>query len=163
MPALPRRPVTDLCDDFPDRVRVAEPLFLDFGARAAFSGAISTLRIFEENVLLRAALEEPGQGRVLVVDGGGSKRCAVLGGNLAALGAKNGWDGALIFGCVRDSAELGATDFGVKALAAHPMKSGKRSAGERDVAVTFAGLTFAPGQWLYADRDGVIVADEALS
>lgn len=157
-----RTPITDLCDAFPARVRIAEPLFRDFGGRAAFSGPISTLQVFEDNALVRAALEEPGQGRVLVVDGGGSLRTALLGGNLGQLAVKNGWDGVLVFGCVRDTEELAVADLGVKALAAHPKKSGKQGTGARDVPVTFAGVTFRPGEWLAADRDGVIVADGPL-
>ncbi len=157
-----RPPVTDLCDAYPARVRVAEPLFRDFGGRAAFSGPISTLQTLDDNALVRAALEEPGQGRVLVVDGGGSLRAALVGGNLGLLAAKNGWDGILVFGCVRDTAELAAVELGVKALAAHPKKSGKQGTGARDVPVTFAGVTFRPGEWLAADGDGVIVADGPL-
>ena len=157
-----RRPTTDLCDAHPAKVQVAAPLFRDFGGRAAFTGPITTLKVFEDNALVRSALEEPGQGRVLVIDGGGSLRTALVGGNLAQLGAKNGWEGILVFGCIRDSAEIAATDLGVKALAAIPLKSAKKGWGERDVPVTFAGLTFKPGAWLYADGDGVIIADAAL-
>ena len=98
-----------------------------------------------------------------MLDGAGSKRTALVGGNLAVLAVKNGWDGILVFGCIRDSAEIARADVGVKALAAHPVKSAKKGAGERDVPVTFAGVTFVPGQWLAADGDGVIVADEALT
>ena len=141
---------------------MAAPLFRDFGGRDAFAGPISTLKVFEDNALVRSALEEPGQGRVLVVDGGGSLRTALVGGNLAVLAAKNGWDGVLVYGCIRDSAEIAVVDVGVKALAAMPLKSAKRGWGERDVPVTFAGVTFQPGAWLYADRDGVIVADGEL-
>ena len=157
-----RKPTTDLCYAHPQAVRVAEPIFRDFGGRVAFAGPISTLKVFEDNALVRAALEEPGNGRVLVVDGAGSKRTALVGGNLAQLAVKNGWDGILVFGCIRDSAEIAAADVGVKALAAHPVKSAKKGAGERDVPVTFAGVTFAPGQWLYADGDGVITAEGPL-
>ncbi len=158
----PRTPITDLCDAFPGRVRVAEPVFRDFGGRAAFSGPISTVQVLEDNALVRTALEEPGRGRVLVVDGGGSLRSALVGGNLGQLAAKNGWDGILVFGCIRDTAELMAVDLGVKALAAHPKKSGKQGTGARDVPVTFAGVTFRPGEWLAADADGIIVADGPL-
>ncbi len=157
-----RRPTTDLCDAHPARVHAAEPVFRDFGGRVAFAGPIATLKVFEDNALVRSALETPGNGRVLVVDGGGSKRSALVGGNLGQLAVQNGWEGIVVFGCVRDTAELAAADVAVKALAAHPMKSAKRGAGEKDVAVTFAGVTFEPGAWVYGDADGVIVADGPL-
>jgi regulator of ribonuclease activity A len=156
------KPTTDLCDAHPDDVRVVAPLFRDFGGRIAFSGPIVTIKAHEDNVLFRKALEEPGQGRVLVVDGGGSLRCAMMGGNLAEIGAKNGWSGVLMNGCVRDVKDLGATAIGVKALAAHPVKSGKKGEGSRDVVVTFGGVTFRPGEMLYADEDGVIVSARPL-
>lgn len=158
-----RRPTTDLCDAHPTKVQVAAPLFRDFGGRVAFAGPITTLKVFEDNALVRSALEEPGQGRVLVVDGGGSLRTALVGGNLGQLGAKNGWEGILVYGCIRDSAEIAAVDLGVKALATIPLKSAKKGWGERDVPVIFAGLTFMPGAWLYADGDGVIIADAPLA
>jgi regulator of ribonuclease activity A len=154
---------TDLCDAHGDEVRVAEPVFRDFGGRRAFSGRVVTVRAPDDNSLVRAALEEPGDGRVLVVDGAGSTRCALLGGNLAVLAAKHGWSGVVVFGCVRDTLELAAADVGVKALAAMPRKSEKKGLGERDVTVSFAGLTLAPGEWLCADADGVIVAPEPLA
>lgn len=154
---------TDLCDAHSDEVRVAEPLFRDFGGLSAFDGPIATLEVFEDNSLVRAALEEPGQGRVLVVDGRGSLRCALLGGNLAALAEEKGWAGVVVFGAVRDARELAAAKIGVKALAAHPRKSEKKGAGKRDVPVAFAGVTFAPGEWLYADEDGIIVSARRLA
>jgi regulator of ribonuclease activity A len=156
------RSTTDLCDAYPDDARAVAPLFRDFGGLAAFSGPIVTVKAYEDNVLVRQALEEPGAGRVLVVDGGGSLRCAMMGGNLAALGARNGWSGVLLHGCVRDQRELRETAIGIKALAAHPVKSGKKGEGSRDVAVTFGGVTFRPGEMLYADEDGVIVSARPL-
>jgi regulator of ribonuclease activity A len=156
------RPTPDLCDAHPDDVRVLDPLFRDFGGEPAFSGPIATVKAHEDNVLVRAALDEPGGGRVLVIDGGGSLRCAMVGGNLAALGAANGWSGILVHGCVRDVGELRAVAIGIKALAAHPRKSGKKGEGARDVAVTFGGVTFRPGEHLYADADGVIVSARPL-
>jgi regulator of ribonuclease activity A len=154
---------TDLCDAFGQEVRVAEPLFRDYGGAAEFAGAIETLRVFEDNAIVRETLELPGQGRVLVVDGGGSRRTALVGGNLAALAARNGWSGIVVHGCIRDTADIAMTALGVKALGAVPRKSAKSGAGERSVPVTFAGLTFAPGAWLYADLDGIVVADRQLS
>lgn len=153
---------TDLCDAHPSDVRVAEPLFRDFGGLPAFAGPIATLDVFEDNSLVRTALEEQGEGRVLVIDGRGSLRCALLGGNLAALAEEHGWAGVVVFGAVRDTRELAAAKIGVKALAAHPKKSEKKGAGRRDVPVTFAGVTFTPGEWLYADEDGVIVSAKRL-
>jgi regulator of ribonuclease activity A len=152
---------TDLCDAHED-LQVAEPVLRHFGGRARFSGPVSTLRVFEDNALVRAALEGPGAGRVLVVDGGGSLRCALLGDQLGVLAVRNGWAGVVINGCVRDTAELAALDLGVMALAAHPRRSVKRGEGERDVTLQFAGLRVAPGQQLYADEDGLILADGAL-
>ncbi|HKT59821.1 MAG TPA: ribonuclease E activity regulator RraA [Gemmatimonadales bacterium] len=152
----------DLCDEFGAELRVAEPLFRDWGGSVAFAGPVETVRVFEDNALIRQVLEMHGRGRVLVVDGGGSLRAALLGGNLAALAHRNGWAGLLIYGCVRDSEELRTVPLGVKALASMPRKSGKRGEGEQGVAVTFAGLTFTRGCHLYADRDGVIIADRDL-
>jgi regulator of ribonuclease activity A len=149
---------TDLSDAHPDLLRHAAPVFRDFGGRLAFSGPISTLKVFEDNALVRRAVEGPGEGRVLVVDGGGSLACALFGGNLAALAAENGWAGVVVNGCIRDTAELAAAMVGIKALAAHPKRSARTGAGEADIAVTFAGVTFRPGEWLYADGDGMIVA-----
>lgn len=160
MSAVP--PTADLCDAFPDRVRVVAPLFRDLGGVNAFAGPIETLRVHEDNALVREALETAGGGRVLVVDGGGSLRTALVGGRLAALAHENGWSGVVVYGCVRDSAELAATPVGVKALSTQPMKSAKTGKGERGVPVTFGGVTFAPGDWLCADADGIVVADSEL-
>ncbi|MEO7912279.1 MAG: ribonuclease E activity regulator RraA [Roseiflexaceae bacterium] len=152
----------DLCDQYADQLQVATPIFRDYGGRLAFSGSISTVQVHEDNVLVRAALEEPGNGRVLVVDGGGSLHCALVGDQLAALGLSNGWAGVVINGCIRDIAALAELPFGVKALAANPLRSAKRGMGARDIQVVFAGLTCTPGHYLYADADGVIVAERAL-
>lgn len=153
---------TDLCDDHADALQIAEPMFQDFGARVAFHGTIVTLKLFEDNSLVRTALEQSGEGRVLVVDGGGSLRCALVGDQLAALGQRNGWTGVVVYGCVRDTAMLASIDLGIKALTVHPLRSIKRGQGERDVIVRFAGVTFRPGEYLYADADGLIVAEQAL-
>ena len=152
----------DLCDDHRAAVEVVEPMFRDFGGHTTFGGPISTVRALEDNSLVRQALKEPGQGRVLVADGGGSLRCALLGDRLAKFAAENGWSGVLVYGCVRDADELARIDLGVKALATHPMKTVKRNVGQRDVAVRFAGVRFVPGAFLYADHDGVIVAPTRL-
>ena len=154
--------ITDLCDAHPADVRVVDPVFRDFGGNRAFGGPIATLQLFEDNSLVREALEQPGNGRVLVVDGGGSLRCALLGGNLAQLAEKNEWAGVVVYGAVRDTRELAAARVGVKGLAPHPKKSNKKGIGERDVIVTFAGVTFKPGEYLYADEDGIIVSAKNL-
>ena len=153
---------TDLCDAYADNLQIAEPVFGDFGGRLAFCGAIVTLKLFEDNSLVRSTLEQAGQGQVLVVDGGGSIRCALLGDQLAELAATNGWAGIVINGCIRDSAAIAAIDLGVKALAVHPLKSVKRGTGERDKPVRFADVHFIPGHYLYADEDGLLVSERAL-
>ncbi len=152
----------DLCDEHAERVSIADPVFRTYGGRAAFAGPITTLRVFEDNVLVRAALEEPGDGRVLVVDGAGSMRCALLGDQLAALAAGNGWAGVVVNGCIRDSVDIAGIDIGVRALATMPLKSRKLGRGERDVPVAFAGVLFEPGHHLYADEDGLLVSADAL-
>ena len=152
----------DLCDQFGAEVRVADPVFHDWGGIVNFAGPIETLRVFEDNALVRQVLETAGQGRVLVVDGGGSLRTALVGGNLAALAHRNGWSGIVVHGCIRDAAELAATPVGVKALAAIPRRSAQAGAGERGVPVALAGVSLAPGLWLYADGDGIVIADRQL-
>ncbi len=152
----------DLCDAHGERAQVAEPTFGDFGANTEFYGQISTVKCFEDNSLVRAAFETPGEGRVLIVDGGGSLRCALIGDQIAALAAQNGWAGAIVNGCIRDSAEVASVEVGLKALATHPRRSRKKSEGERDVAVHFADVTFTPGHYVYADEDGVIVSGAPL-
>ncbi|MBB3275157.1 MULTISPECIES: ribonuclease E activity regulator RraA [unclassified Pseudoxanthomonas] len=151
----------DLCDTHPD-VQVAEPLFRGYGGRVAFHGAIATVRCHEDNSRVRELAGTPGQGRVMVVDGGGSLRRALLGDQIAATAARNGWTGFLIHGAVRDVEVLAQLDLGVQALAAHPMKTEKRGLGEVDVPVRFAGVDFHPGHWLYADANGVIVSARKL-
>lgn len=152
---------TDLCDQHPS-VSVVDPLFRDYGGTKAWSGRIATVKVHEDNVLVRAALEEPGAGRVLVVDGGGSLRCALLGDQIALLAQKNGWAGLLVFGAIRDSKAVGALPIGVKALGTNPLKSKKKGAGDRDIPVTFAGVTFTPDAFLYADEDGVVISPKPL-
>ena len=152
----------DLCDAYSGELQIAEPLLRDFGGRTGFHGPITTLRLFEDNALVRSALEQPGDGRILVIDGGGSRRCALLGDQLAELGLRHGWTGAVIYGCVRDSAILAGIDFGIKALDVHPLRSIKRGQGETNVAVRFAGVTFNSGDYLYADADGLVLANRPL-
>jgi regulator of ribonuclease activity A len=153
----------DLCDRFGDLLQVAEPCFRHYGGTVAFAGPIETLRVREDNSLVRQALETAGRGRVLVVDGGGSVRAALVGGNLAALAAGNGWRGIVVNGAVRDSAELSAAAVGIRALALSPRKSAKAGVGERGAPVSFAGVTFTPGHYLWADADGLVVAERDLT
>ncbi len=152
----------DLCDAHPDVVRILNPGFLSFGGHDAFYGRASTVACHEDNSRVREASEEAGQARVLIVDGLGSLRRALVGGDLAMRAAANGWAGVIVNGAVRDSHELAETALGVFALGTCPMKTEKRGEGERDVAVRFAGQTVVPGDWVYADRDGVALADRAL-
>jgi regulator of ribonuclease activity A len=152
----------DLCDEFADTLQICEPGFASFGGRARFHGPISTIKCFEDNSRVREAVGEPGAGRVLVVDAGGSMRCAMLGDLLAAEAVENGWAGVLMNGLIRDSAEIAQMDLGVKALGTHPLKSVKRGVGERDVVVRFAGVRFLPGEFLYADQDGIVCSASAL-
>ncbi|MGB7288636.1 MAG: ribonuclease E activity regulator RraA [Candidatus Macondimonas sp.] len=154
---------TDLSDAHPDAIQVAEPMFRDFGGQRAFHGAIATVKLFEDNALVRSILETPGAGRVLVVDGGGSMRCALLGDQLAELAVRNGWAGVVVYGCIRDSEAISQLPLGVKALATHPLKSIKRGEGQREIPVRFAGVHFRPGAWLYADGDGLIVSEQPLT
>ncbi len=152
----------DLCDDFSDIVQMAAPIFRDFGGNKTFGGPIATVKVFEDNVLVRRALETEGGGRVLVVDGGGSTRCALLGDRLAGLAHDNSWAGVVIYGCLRDSVDVGQIAVGVKAPAAVPKKSRKRAEGESNIPVRFADVTFTPGDYLYADEDGILVAPKDL-
>ncbi|NWG22027.1 MAG: ribonuclease E activity regulator RraA [Chloroflexi bacterium] len=148
---------TDICDASDGEVQVAAPLLRDFGGVQAFAGPIATVRVFEDNVLVRGALSEPGDGRILVIDGGGSLRCALVGDMLAMLGQQNGWAGIIVNGCVRDTAELATIPIGIKALAPCPRRSAKRGTGSRDEPVHFAGILFVPGHRVYADADGIVV------
>ena len=151
----------DLCDthknDDDGAFRVLPPVFRDFGAVTRFAGPVSTVKCHEDNTLVKAAVDSPGGGRVLVVDGVGSLRRALLGGNLAAAAAKNGWAGVVIDGCVRDRAELAACDLGIRALALIPLPTERRNNGQRDVPVQIQGVWVRPGDWLYADADGIVV------
>jgi len=151
----------DLCDAYPD-VTVLEPMFANYGGIDSFYGPIRTVKCFEDNSLVKQAVAEPGDGAVLVVDAGGSYRCAMLGDMLAEQAAKNGWAGVVIYGCVRDVDILATLPLGVQALGSHPRKSEKRGEGLRDIPITFAGATLHTGQWLYADNNGIIIAEKPL-
>jgi regulator of ribonuclease activity A len=142
---------------------VLPPVFLHFGKKAAFSGPAATLKVFEDNALVRSALEQPGNGQVLVIDGGASLRCALVGGNLGMLAEKNGWAGIVVNGCIRDSEEINACQIGVRALATHPQKSIKKGTGDSNIRVSVAGVAVNPGDWIYADADGVLVSTQQLA
>jgi regulator of ribonuclease activity A len=152
----------DICDDYSAELQVLEPQFTDFGGRTRFCGEVVTVKCFEDNSVVKETLGADGQGKVLVVDGGGSLHCALLGDMLAAMGAANGWRGVMVNGCVRDVEILATIDIGVRALAAHPQRSLKRGGGQLDVPVHFAGADIRPGQHLYADRNGIAVAKRKL-
>jgi regulator of ribonuclease activity A len=153
---------TDICDEFPDKVSVCEPIFTSYGAVSSFHGPIATVRVHEDNVLIREALGDLPEGTVLVVDGGGSKRCALLGDKLASIAASRGLAGIIVNGCLRDSREVSEIQVGALALATHPLKSRKSGEGQRDVPVTFGGVTWIPGHYVYTDEDGVILSPERL-
>jgi len=153
---------SDLCDAHEAQVRVLDLPLRDFGGRVGFNGIVSTIKAYEDNSLVRVAVAEPGHGRVLVIDGGGSTRCAMLGDLLAAKAAENGWAGVVVFGVIRDCVAIAALDLGVKALGTCPRKTDKLGQGLRDVAVQFGGLQICPGDWLCADADGVVLADTPL-
>jgi regulator of ribonuclease activity A len=153
----------DLCDAHGEALQICEPVFNAYGGRHAFAGPASTVRCFEDNTRVKEAVDGPGGGRVLVVDGGGSRRRALFGGNLGAAAVKNGWAGVIIHGCIRDSAELAPMPLGIRALGTMPLRSEKRGEGERDVPVRFAGVTFRPGDWVYVDEDGVVVSHGPLA
>ena len=159
---------TDLCDIHEaalkaGSLRVLPPVFQNYGGESNAYGPVVTVKCFEDNSLVRTLLEGPGQRRVLVVDGGGSDRCALLGGNLAALAVKNGWAGVIVNGCVRDSMELLESPVGIWAMATHPRKSEKSGSGQKDVVIDMAGVLVRPGNWCYADADGILISDQKLA
>lgn len=152
----------DLCDSHADELAILPPGLRSFGARTRFSGPCATVRAPDDNSQVKLALSESGQGRVLVVEGGAGHACALVGGNLAALAAANGWAGLVIWGWVRDVAELARADLGILALGTCPRPSIKADRGERDVPLLLGGAVVDPGDWLYADEDGVVLADHEL-
>ncbi len=151
------RPTADLVDDIGPDVRSCDLQLRQFGGRRAFAGRISTVRCFQDNALLKSVLSEPGDGGVLVIDGAGSVHAALVGDVIAELGRSNGWSGLIINGAVRDASTLATLDIGIKAVGTNPRKSTKSGAGERDVPVTFGGVTFVPGEIAHSDDDGIVV------
>ncbi len=158
----------DLCDKYEKELRdgkchILEPMLISYGGRHAFHGRIATLKLYEDNSLVRNTLATAGEGRVLVIDGGGSLRCALVGDQLAALAVKNGWAGIVVYGCIRDSRAIGEMDIGIMALDTHPLKTVKKNTGEADLGVNFGGISFTPGHYLYADEDGLLVSPIELT
>ncbi|XP_062193212.1 putative 4-hydroxy-4-methyl-2-oxoglutarate aldolase 2 [Phragmites australis] len=167
MAALPLA-TAEICDGNSELImngelRALQPVFRIYGRRQVFAGPVVTLKIFEDNVLLREFLEEKGHGRVLVVDGGGSMCRALLGGNLSQLAQNNGWAGIVVNGCIRDVDDINGCDIGVRALNSHPMKPSKKGVGEKHVPVTIAGTRICDGEWLYADTDGILLSRSELT
>ena len=153
----------DLCDEFSAELQVAQPVFKSYGGRASFCGPASTVKCFEDNSRVKEAVAEAGQGRVLVVDAGGSRRCAVLGDLLAKQATDNGWAGVVVHGCIRDSADIAKFDLGVIALGTMPLRSERKNEGQRDVPIEIAGVRVKSGDWVYVDEDGVVVAGRRLT
>ncbi len=153
----------DLYDEHEENLQIATPMFNDYGGKKRFSGPASTVKVFEDNSLVRAALEEPGEGRVLIIDGDASLRCALVGDMLAELGKNNGWEGIVVYGCIRDATVIANIDIGVKALNTNPRKSVKKGVGDRDITITFADVSISAGDYIYADEDGVVISTEKLT
>jgi regulator of ribonuclease activity A len=152
----------DLYDENEALLSCVDPIFNHFGKKKVFSGKITTIKLFEDNSLVRKQLELDGSGKVLVIDGGGSLRCALVGDQLAAMAIKNNWEGILVNGCIRDSKVINSMDIGIKALNTCPVKSIKRNQGEINVPVEFGGITFSEGEYIYADADGILVSKQNL-
>jgi len=152
----------DISDLLHPDVQYLEPGYQSFGSKTSFSGRIQTVKCFEDNSLVREKVFSNGVGCVLVVDAGGSKHCAMLGDMLAAKAVENGWQGVIMFGLIRDSADINQMNIGVKSLGVFPLKSVKKGAGEADIELNFSGVTFTPGEYIYADEDGVIVIKEKI-
>lgn len=152
----------DLIDDFDAELLSCETQFTSYGARLRFAGPIATVRCFRDNALVKSILNSAGEGRVLVVDGAGSLASALMGDLIAGAAVAQGWSGVVINGAVRDVVTLRTLDLGIKALGSNPRKSAKAGAGEADVPVTFGGVEFRPGDWLYSDEDGIVVAGRRL-
>ena len=153
---------SDISDQLHPNVQYLEPIYNGYGAKIDFFGVIHTIKCFEDNSLVREVLDTDGQGRVLVVDAGGSRRCAMLGDQLAAKAVKNNWSGVVMYGLIRDSEMINKMPIGIRALGTHPLKSIKKGAGEKDLDLSFSGVNFVPGDYLYADQDGVIVVKELV-
>ncbi len=152
----------DLCDVYPNLVRVVEPIFITFGGKVSFGGEIVTVKCFEDNSIVKEIADTPGHGKVMVVDGGGSMRRALLGDLIAENAVKNGWEGFIIYGCIRDVDAIREMNIGVKAIGVIPLRTEKRGIGDLNVSVSFGGVTFNPGEFVYADNNGIIVSAKPL-
>ena len=153
----------DLCDEYIDQLTVALPIGLNnYGGKKAFYGEIVTIKCLDNNPLIRKTLSENGKGKVLIVDGEASKNCALTGDNIAQLAFENEWSGIIINGCIRDSEAIGKIEIGVKALYTNPIKSGKQDFGEINIPITFANVTFYPGEYVYSDEDGIVISKTKL-
>ncbi|MFC4736584.1 ribonuclease E activity regulator RraA [Bacillus daqingensis] len=158
------KPVTDICDEYPQTVQTMQEHLIHYGRRTQFEGPVRTVSVFEDNVLVKRMLEEAEAGTVIVVDGGGrGGRTALLGDNLAAIGAERGIAGVILYGFIRDADELRDIDIGVAALGTRPQKSHKGGKGYTDVPLNMAGVLWEPGMWVCADKDGVAVLPEKPS
>ncbi|SFE42964.1 ribonuclease E activity regulator RraA [Alteribacillus iranensis] len=152
----------DICDIYREKVTLADPMFKSFGKKQTFYGPIHTVKVFEDNVLVKKSLEDIPEGSVLVVDGGGSMRCALLGDNLAAIAESRKLQGVIVFGCIRDSGEMNDMNVSIRAVATNPIKSIKKGEGEVNVPVRFANVDWKPGSWVYADEDGILITEDML-
>ena len=153
---------SELCDLFADSVDVVEPMFISFGGRSSYGGEVSTVKCFEDKGLIDKLLSEPGKGKVLLVDGGGSMRRALIDANSAQIAVDNGWEGIVCYGSVRDVDTLEELDLGVHAVASIPVNAEFENTGEIDVAVNFGGVTFLPEDHIYADSTGIILSPDPL-
>ena len=168
MNPLKKIATTDLCDQFENDIHaglihILPPVFQAYGQRVNFYGQAVTFKVFEDNTLIKKALEnDNGTGKVMVIDGGASVRCALVGGNIAKAGTSNGWEGILVDSCVRDTGEINELNIGVRALGAVPLRSLKKGAGERDLGVHIQGVRVNPNDWIYVDADGVVISPKAL-
>ncbi|MCH7820468.1 MAG: ribonuclease E activity regulator RraA [Proteobacteria bacterium] len=152
----------DLCDENPETVSAVAPIFNNYGGKSAFGGEIVTVKCFEDNTVVKAQAAEDGNGKVMVVDGGGSIRCALLGDMIAENAMKNGWLGLIIYGCIRDVDAISTLDIGVQALNSMPIRSVRENRGELNIEISFGGVTFKPGEYVYADNNGVVISPQSL-
>ena len=153
----------DLCDRYPDLVRVVEPIFKNYGGKSSFGGQIVTIKCHEDNSVVKETAGTAGNGKIIVVDGGGSLRRALLGDLIAENAVQNGWEGFIIYGCIRDVDDISTMNLGVKALNTNPLKTEKKGIGDLNIPVSFGGVTFKPGEYVYADSNGIIVSSKPLN
>jgi len=153
----------DLCDQYPDLVRVVEPIFKNYGGKSSFGGQIVTIKCHEDNSVVKVTAGTAGNGKIIVVDGGGSLRRALLGDLIAENAVQNGWEGFIIYGCIRDVDAISTMNLGVKALNTNPLKTDKKGVGDLNIPVSFGGVTFNPGEYVYADSNGIIVSSKPLN